>query len=131
MSMCITADEAVNAAIKPNSGMFAAITHIRDNDTFSRPPTDLRGSSCGMRSFWDKHIRYCGAMMSKAYMLSLTAAQNIPLPGVRGKYGKQIKLTAPHFCFKQICGVLGLILSILLYTFSQGCSTYAASCNEA
>ena len=24
-----------------------------------------------------------------------------------------------------------LILSILVYTFSQGCSTYAASCNES
>lgn len=24
-----------------------------------------------------------------------------------------------------------MILSILVYTFSQGCSTYAASCNES
>ena len=79
--MGITAVGAINAAIRPNSSTFAAITHIRDNDTFSRPPTDLRGSSCGMRGFWEKHIRYCRTMMPKAYMLSLTAAQNIPLPG--------------------------------------------------
>ncbi len=97
MSMGITAVGAINAAIRPDGGTFAAITHIRDNDTFSRPPTDLRGSSCGIRSFWDKHIRYCGTMMPKAYMLSLTAAQNIPLPGVRGKYGKLDKTDCTAF----------------------------------
>lgn len=51
MCMDIMAVGAINAAIRPNGGTFAAITHIRDNDTFSRPPTDLRGSSCGIRSF--------------------------------------------------------------------------------
>ena len=40
----ITAVGAINAAIRPNGSTFAAITHIRDNDTFSRPPTDLRGN---------------------------------------------------------------------------------------
>ena len=54
---------AINATIRPIGSSIGAITHIRDNDTFSRPPTDLRGSSCGMRSFWDKHIRYLGTMM--------------------------------------------------------------------
>lgn len=118
MSMGITAVGAINVAIRPNGSTFAAITHIRDNDTFSRPPTDLRGSSCGMRGFWDKHIRYCGTMMPKAFMLLLTAAQNIPLPGVRGKYGKLLKLTAPHFCFMQICGVLGFTINDAVTNFS-------------
>lgn len=72
--MEITAVEAINATIRLNGGTFAAITHIRDNDTFSRPPTDLRGSSCGIRSFFDKHIRYLGAMIAVP-----AATQNIPL----------------------------------------------------
>ena len=101
--MGITAVGAINAAIRPNGGTFAAITHIRDNDTFSRPPTDLRGSSCGMRGFWDKHIRYCGAMIAVP-----TATQNIPFVGERGKYGKQIKLTHRIFvlCKFAVCLVL-------------------------
>ena len=96
MSMGITAVGAINAAIRPDGGTFAAITHIRDNDTFSRPPTDLRGSSCGIRAFGTSK-RYLGAMMPKAYMLLLTAAQNIPLPGVRGKYGKLDKTDCTAF----------------------------------
>jgi hypothetical protein len=36
ISMGITAVGAINAAIRPNSGMFAAITHIRDNETSIR-----------------------------------------------------------------------------------------------
>ena len=36
MSMGITAVGAINAAIRPNGGTFAAITHIRDNDTSIR-----------------------------------------------------------------------------------------------
>ena len=113
MSMGITAVGAINAAIRPNGGTFAAITHIRDNDTFSRPPTDLRGSSCSMRGFWDKHIRYCGAMIAVP-----TATQNIPFVGERGKYGKLIKLTAPHFCFMKICGVLGFTINNETTNFS-------------
>jgi len=37
-------------------------------------------------------VRYCGAMIAVP-----TATQNIPLAGVRGKYGKQVNLIAPHF----------------------------------
>jgi len=118
ISMGITAVGAINAAIRPNSGMFAAITHIRDNDTFSRPPTDLRGSSCGIRSFWDKHIRYLGTMMPKAYMLLLTAAQNIPCRGVRGKYGKLDKPDCTAFLLWQICGVLGFTINDTVTNFS-------------
>ena len=36
MSMGITAVEAINAAIRPNGSTFAAITHIRDNETSIR-----------------------------------------------------------------------------------------------
>jgi hypothetical protein len=36
-------------------------------------------------------------MMPKAYMLSLTAAQNIPLPRVRGKYGELDKTDCTAF----------------------------------
>ena len=36
MSMGITAVGAINAAIRPNGGTFAAMTHIRDNDTSIR-----------------------------------------------------------------------------------------------
>ena len=35
---------AINATIRPIGSSIGAITHIRDNDTFSRPPTDLRGN---------------------------------------------------------------------------------------
>ena len=41
---------AINATIRPIGSSIGAITHIRDNDTFSRPPTDLRGSSCDICS---------------------------------------------------------------------------------
>ncbi len=51
---------ARNATIRANDGTFAAMTHIRDNDTFSRPPIDLRGSSCGIRGFWDKLMVFAG-----------------------------------------------------------------------
>ena len=51
---------ARNATIRPNDGTFAAMTHIRDNDTFSRPPIELRGSSCDMRGFWDKLAVFVG-----------------------------------------------------------------------
>lgn len=60
MSIGITAVGAINAAIRPISCMIGAITHIRDNDTFSRPPIDLRGSSCDMRNFWDKQNNIVG-----------------------------------------------------------------------
>ena len=36
MSIGITAFGAINAAIRPNGGTFAAMTHIRDNDTSNR-----------------------------------------------------------------------------------------------
>ena len=36
MSMGITAVGAINAAIRLNGGTFAAMTHIRDNDTSIR-----------------------------------------------------------------------------------------------
>jgi len=66
---------AENATIKPNGGTFAAMIHIRDNDTFSRPPIDLRGSSCGMRGFWEKPTVFrdydaCAAGNSKYPLLS-------------------------------------------------------------
>ncbi len=54
ISMGITAVGAINAAIRPNSGMFAAITHIRDNETSIRLASytiETGGSSCGMRGF--------------------------------------------------------------------------------
>ena len=54
MRMDITAVGAINAAIRPNSGMFAAITHIRDNETSIRLASytiETGGSSCGMRGF--------------------------------------------------------------------------------
>ena len=38
--------------------------------------------------------------------------------GERGKYGKQIKLTAPHFCFMKICGVLGFTINNETTNFS-------------
>ena len=47
-----------------------------------------------------------------------TAAQNIPFAGVRGKYGKLLKLTAPHFCFMKICGVLGFTINETVTNFS-------------
>ena len=56
--------------------------------------------------------------------VTLSAACNSPvlitegLAGVRGKYGKLIKLTAPHFCFKQICGVLGFTINDTATNFS-------------
>ena len=102
MCMDITAVGAINAAIRPNGSTFAAMTHIRDNDTFSRPPTDLRGSSCGMRGFWDKPT------ILWDYDACAAGSSKYPLAGVRGKYGKQIKLTTPHFCLSKfaVCLVL-------------------------
>ena len=44
--MSIAQSERLNAAIRPIGGSIGAMTHISDNDTFSRPPTDSRGSSC-------------------------------------------------------------------------------------
>jgi len=47
-----------------------------------------------------------------------TAAQNIPLPGVRGKYGKQVKQVTSHFCQMQFCGVVGFTLFDAMTNFS-------------
>ena len=89
MSMGITAVGAINAAIRPNGGTFAAITHIRDNDTFSRPPTDLRGSSCGMRqpSTGSGTVGLCSRSHRRSGIL--------PVPGMRGKYGTQQSYREP------------------------------------
>lgn len=56
--------------------------------------------------------------MPKAYMLLLTAAQNIPLPGVRGKYGKLDKTDCTAFLLWQICGVLGFTINDAVTNFS-------------
>ncbi len=80
MSMDITAVRAINAAIRPNGSTFAAITHIRDNDTFSRPPTDLRGSSCGISSFWDKHTVPWGYDAKSIYAFA-NGSSKYPLAG--------------------------------------------------
>ncbi len=75
--MGITAVGAINAAIRPNGSTFAAITHIRDNDTFSRPPTDLRGSSCSMRSLLKgQGYRYYGAMMPSQRQLKISPCRD-------------------------------------------------------
>ena len=64
---------AINATIRPIGSSIGAITHIRDNDTFSRPPTDLRGSSCSMRSLLKgQGYRYYGAMMPSQRQLKIS-----------------------------------------------------------
>ena len=67
---------AINATIRPIGSSIGAITHIRDNDTFSRPPTDLRGSSCSMRSLLKgQGYRYYGAMMPSQRQLKISPCQ--------------------------------------------------------
>ena len=67
---------AINATIRPIGSSIGAITHIRDNDTFSRPPTDLRGSSCGMRSLLKgQGYRYYGTMMPSQRQLKISPCQ--------------------------------------------------------
>lgn len=55
----------------------------------------------------------------RGYAAELKTAQNIPFAGVRGKYGKQIRLTAPHFCFMQICGVVSFTIMMQRQTFHK------------
>ena len=54
-----------------------------DNETCSRPPTDLRGSSCGMRqpSTGSGAVGLCSRSHRRSGIL--------PVPGMRGKYGTQ------------------------------------------
>ena len=47
-----------------------------------RPPTDLRGSSCGMRLSGGRRYR-------RDYDALPDAACNVPLPGMHGKYGER------------------------------------------
>ena len=77
ISMGITAVGAINAAIRPNSGMFAAITHIRDNET------SIRLASYTIET-GGEFLRYAWLLKGQATVLwgydaVPTAAQNIPL----------------------------------------------------
>ena len=42
---------AINVIFRPGCGKPGATTHTGYNETFSRPRTDLTGSSCGTRYF--------------------------------------------------------------------------------
>ena len=60
-----------------------------DNETCSRPPTDLRGSSCGMRqpSTGSGAVGLCSRSHRRSGIL--------PVPGMRGKYGTQQSYREP------------------------------------
>ena len=60
-----------------------------DNETCSRPPTDLRGSSCGMRqpSTGSGAVGLCSRSHRRSGIL--------PVPGMRGKYGTQQSYSEP------------------------------------
>ncbi len=60
-----------------------------DNETCSRPPTDLRGSPCGMRqpSTGSGAVGLCSRSHRRSGIL--------PVPGMRGKYGTQQSYREP------------------------------------
>jgi len=55
---------------------------------------------------------------AKSIYAFANGSSKYPLAGVRGKYGKLLKLTAPHFCFMKICGVLGFTINNETTNFS-------------
>lgn len=60
-----------------------------DNETCSRPPTDLRGSPCGMRQ------PFTGSGAVGLCSRSHRRSGILPVPGMRGKYGTQRSYREP------------------------------------
>ena len=70
-------------------GTGAMFLMIALNETCSRPPTDLRGSPCGMRqpSTGSGTVGLCSRSHRRSGIL--------PVPGMRGKYGTQQSYREP------------------------------------
>ena len=97
---------AINAAIRPTIGTVGAMTHIRNNDTFSRPPTDLRGSSCDICGL----LKGQGWSVLRGYDVKPMTAQNIP-PCLGAWQIRHMNIKTRHTTFLRsaICGVLLLV----------------------
>ena len=76
---------AIKWTVRPSLAYSFAMTHIRDNDTSLRFAPDTRETGGVPAVSW---LLKGQATVLWGYDAVPTAAQNIPLAGVRGKYGK-------------------------------------------